>query len=181
MSENLTKIAIEAVPNQQAANDLLARLFEITKPGAVFSQPVSQGEYTVITASELTAGMGVGYGGGGGSGSGQSTPEKQESGVGFGGGGGGGGVTLARPVAAIIIGPEGVRVEPIVDATKIAREELGLPITNTTMLGALLKTREMFPVDALIAPLEKRFGRIAARNINAFKRAYSETEITAPQ
>lgn len=68
-----------------------------------------------------------------------------------------------------------------VDATKIAREELGLPITNTTMLGALLKTREMFPVDALIAPLEKRFGRIAARNINAFKRAYSETEITAPQ
>lgn len=118
MSENLTKIAIESVPNQQAANELMARLFDITKPGAVFSQPVTQGAYTVITASELTAGIGVGYGGGGGSG--QETPESEQSGVGFGGGGGGGGGTLARPVAAIIIGPEGVRVEPIVDATKIA-------------------------------------------------------------
>jgi uncharacterized spore protein YtfJ len=84
----------------------------------VFSQPVTQGQYTVITASELTAGIGVGYGGGGGSG--EMTPEGQQSGVGFGGGGGGGGGTLARPVAAIIIGPEGVRVDPIVDATKIA-------------------------------------------------------------
>ncbi|WP_296811739.1 2-oxoacid:acceptor oxidoreductase family protein [Thiocapsa sp.] len=65
-----------------------------------------------------------------------------------------------------------------VDASKIAQEELGVPITNTTMLGALLKTREVVPVDSLIAPLDKRFGRIAARNINAFKRAYKETEIT---
>ncbi len=118
MSENLTKIAIESVPNQKAANQLMERLFDITKPEAVFSQPVTQGQYTVITASELTAGMGVGYGGGGGSG--EPNPEGQASGVGFGGGGGGGGGTLARPVAAIIIGPEGVRVEPIVDATKIA-------------------------------------------------------------
>lgn len=118
MSENLTKIAIESVPNQKAANELMVRLFDITKPEVVFSQPVTQGEYTVITASELTAGMGVGYGGGGGSG--DATPEGQPGGVGFGGGGGGGGGTLARPVAAIIIGPDGVRVEPIVDATKIA-------------------------------------------------------------
>jgi 2-oxoacid:acceptor oxidoreductase gamma subunit (pyruvate/2-ketoisovalerate family) len=65
-----------------------------------------------------------------------------------------------------------------VDASKIAQEELGVPITNTTMLGALLKTREVVPVDSLIPPLDKRFGRIAARNINAFKRAYKETEIT---
>ncbi len=115
MSENLTKIAIESVPNQEAANELMARLFDITKPEVVFSQPVTQGQYTVITASELTAGIGVGYGGGG-----QPVPEGKESGVGFGGGGGGGGGTLARPVAAIIIGPEGVRVDPIVDATKIA-------------------------------------------------------------
>lgn len=118
MSENLTKIAIESVPNQKAANELMVRLFDITKPEAVFSQPVTQGEYTVITASELTAGMGVGYGGGGGSG--DPNQEGQTSGVGYGGGGGGGGGTLARPVAAIIIGPDGVRVEPIVDATKIA-------------------------------------------------------------
>jgi pyruvate ferredoxin oxidoreductase gamma subunit len=67
-----------------------------------------------------------------------------------------------------------------VDASKIAQEELGVPITNTTMLGALLKTRELVPVDSLIPPLEKRFGRSAARNINAFRRAFKETEITGP-
>jgi len=63
------------------------------------------------------------------------------------------------------------------NATRIAREELGLPITNTTMLGALLKAREVVPVDALIGPLEKRFGRIASKNISAFKRAFEETEV----
>ena len=62
-----------------------------------------------------------------------------------------------------------------VNATKIALEELGLPITNTTMLGSLLKAREVVPADSLIEPLKKRFGRIAEKNINAFRRAYKET------
>jgi len=66
-----------------------------------------------------------------------------------------------------------------VDATKIAMEELKLPITNTTMLGSLLKGREVVPVEALIDPLKKRFGRIAEKNIRAFKRAYEETALLA--
>jgi len=65
----------------------------------------------------------------------------------------------------------------VVDATKIAREELGLPITNTTMLGALLKASEVVDKGAMIEPLRKRFGRIAERNIKAFERAYKETRI----
>ena len=64
-----------------------------------------------------------------------------------------------------------------VDATHIAMEELGLPITNTTMLGAAIKARTMIPIEALVAPLEVRFGRIAARNIKAMQRAYNEAEI----
>ena len=56
-------------------------------------------------------------------------------------------------------------------------EELGLPITNTTMLGALLRAREIFPHDMITEPLKHRFGRIADKNIKAFKRAYSETQI----
>jgi len=64
-----------------------------------------------------------------------------------------------------------------VNATQIAREELGLPITNTTMLGALLRANEIFPHDMLTEPLKKRFGRIADKNIKAFKRAYSETQL----
>ena len=50
---------------------------------------------------------------------------------GFGRGGGGGGGTTARPVAAIIMGPDGVRVEPIVDPTKIA-------IAFFTAFGAMM-------------------------------------------
>lgn len=126
MSESPTKLAMEAVPNQERANELMSRLFDITKPEAIYSQPLTKGDYTVITASELTAGMGFGYGGG----SGIVSLEGQEPGTGFGGGGGGGGGTLGRPVAAIIIGPDGVQVEPIVDATKIA-------IAFFTALGAM--------------------------------------------
>lgn len=66
----------------------------------------------------------------------------------------------------------------VVNATKIAREELGLPITNTTMVGALLKARNIIDPDSMIEPLKERFGRIAERNIKAFKRAFDETELS---
>jgi pyruvate ferredoxin oxidoreductase gamma subunit len=72
-----------------------------------------------------------------------------------------------------------VHATATVNATRIAMAELGLPITNTTMLGALLKAREIFPPDHLIEPLKNRFGRIAERNISAFQRAYRETEVMA--
>ncbi|HDJ29398.1 MAG TPA: pyruvate ferredoxin oxidoreductase subunit gamma [Proteobacteria bacterium] len=68
-----------------------------------------------------------------------------------------------------------------VDATRIAMEELGLPITNTTMLGALVKGKEVISLDSLVAPLEKRFGRIAARNIKAMQRAYKETIVAGKE
>lgn len=66
-----------------------------------------------------------------------------------------------------------------VNATKIAMEELGLPITNTTMLGALLHAKAVVPGEAMIDPLKKRFGRIAEKNINAFNRALEETRLLA--
>ncbi len=65
----------------------------------------------------------------------------------------------------------------MVDATKIATEELGLPITNTTMLGALLKATGIVNKDALFEALEKRFGRLAEKNKAALDRAYNETVI----
>jgi pyruvate ferredoxin oxidoreductase gamma subunit len=65
----------------------------------------------------------------------------------------------------------------VVNATKIAREELGLPITNTTMLGALLKAQAVVNPESLIKPLKDRFGRIAEKNITAFKRAIEETQL----
>jgi pyruvate ferredoxin oxidoreductase gamma subunit len=63
------------------------------------------------------------------------------------------------------------------DATHIAREELGVTITNTTMVGALLKATGVVKLESLVEPLNKRFGRLAERNVNAMNRAYEETEL----
>jgi uncharacterized spore protein YtfJ len=82
---------------------------------AVYGPPVSQGENLVIPAAEVLSVVGFGLGAGSGS---QSSAEAEKTG-GSGGGGGGGGRVLARPVAAIIMSPTSVRVEPIVDVTKI--------------------------------------------------------------
>lgn len=65
-----------------------------------------------------------------------------------------------------------------VDADLIAREELGLPITNTTMLGALVRGTGIVQLDSLVSPLKARFGRVAERNEKALRRAYSETILT---
>ncbi len=64
-----------------------------------------------------------------------------------------------------------------VDATGIARELLGVPITNTTMVGAVLRASGVVKLESLIEPLKHRFGRLAERNINSMKRAYDETLI----
>ncbi|MBI4188556.1 MAG: pyruvate ferredoxin oxidoreductase subunit gamma [Chloroflexi bacterium] len=64
-----------------------------------------------------------------------------------------------------------------VDATKIARELLGVPIVNTTMIGALLKVTNIVKLESLTEPLEARFGRLAERNFKAMTRAYQETLI----
>jgi uncharacterized spore protein YtfJ len=129
MSEEFNKLVIESIPNQDKANALLGRMFDITRPEAVYSQPVTVGDYTVITASEMTASFGTGYGGGGGIGPNKNEGEQSET-AGLGGGGGGGGTTTARPVAAIAIGPNGVEVKPIVDPTKFG-------IAIATAVGAM--------------------------------------------
>jgi pyruvate ferredoxin oxidoreductase gamma subunit len=64
-----------------------------------------------------------------------------------------------------------------VDALKIAREEMGVPITNTTMLGALIRASNLFPISALDQPVRERFKNIAQKNINSYMRAYTETKI----
>jgi pyruvate ferredoxin oxidoreductase gamma subunit len=64
-----------------------------------------------------------------------------------------------------------------VDATAIAREILGVPITNTTMVGALVRASGVVGLESLVEPLNRRFGRLAERNINAMRKAYDETQV----
>jgi pyruvate ferredoxin oxidoreductase gamma subunit len=66
----------------------------------------------------------------------------------------------------------------VVDAIKIAMEVLGVPITNTAMLGSLIRASDLVKRESFIPPLKERFGRIAEKNIAAFERAYQETVLT---
>jgi pyruvate ferredoxin oxidoreductase gamma subunit len=63
----------------------------------------------------------------------------------------------------------------VVDAAKIAMEVLGLPITNTTLLGSLVRAWEVVKKESFVHPLKERFGRIAEKNIAAFEQAYQAT------
>jgi pyruvate ferredoxin oxidoreductase gamma subunit len=64
-----------------------------------------------------------------------------------------------------------------VNATAIAKETIGVPITNTAMIGALLKVTGVVRLDSVIEELRERFGMRAEGNIKAVKRAYMETVI----
>jgi len=64
-----------------------------------------------------------------------------------------------------------------VDATSIAWKELGVPITNTTMLGAVVKVTNIVGLGALNGPVEHRFGRLAVKNMTAMKQAFEEVKI----
>ena len=64
-----------------------------------------------------------------------------------------------------------------VDATKIALETIGRPITNTTMMGALVKATGLVDLSSVEKQIEHRFPAIAEKNIKALRRAYEETEI----
>jgi pyruvate ferredoxin oxidoreductase gamma subunit len=65
----------------------------------------------------------------------------------------------------------------LVDASTIAMETMRVPITNTTMLGALLKAANLMPIDALRGPVQTRFGPIAEKNMKACMRAFEETRV----
>ncbi len=125
------------------------KLFDAASPAAVYSDPIEAGEYKVITASEVSVGLGYGFGGGGGFGETPAGGEDEDSdqagmagsGAGLGAAGGGGGGSLGRPVAAIEIGPHGVRVEPIVDPTKIAIAFFTTLMSMFMMMGQMRRAR----------------------------------------
>lgn len=137
MNDNTNKFILEQTASQTETNALLDRLFDVARPEAIFGKPVTSGERTVITASEAIVSMGAGYGGGGGYDADEAGPGGKPE-LGFGGGGGGGGFSMGRPSAAIIIEPNGVRVEPIVDVTKVA---IAFFTTFAAMLISLMRLR----------------------------------------
>jgi uncharacterized spore protein YtfJ len=94
--------------------DNMDTLLEVANVSSAYGDPVQSGDNLIIPAAEVLAGVGFGLGAGFGRNS------KEEDSQAGGSGGGGGGRVLSRPVAVVIASPEGVRVEPVVDVTKIA-------------------------------------------------------------
>lgn len=141
MSEDKNDVFTTTVKNMEESVKLTKRLLEVTKPEVVFSKPVKAGEYTVITASEAVVNLGSGYGYGGANLFKNVTEEDEgeydtKNG---GGGGGGGGMASARPVAVISIGPDGVRVTPVLDRTKFG---IALVTTVGSMFMALSRMKK---------------------------------------
>ena len=132
-----------AIEDWDQGLELMERLVSVAEPSAVFAEPIQAGERTIITASEASIGLGFGYGFGGG-----SAPEldvegaEQPEGSGYGGGGGGGGGGSARPVAAIIVEPQGVRIEPIVDVTKLGLAFFTTLASMFVMAGKIRKATQ---------------------------------------
>lgn len=66
-----------------------------------------------------------------------------------------------------------------VDATKIALEEIGRPIPNMPMIGALLKATTLLDLDELLEQVRKEFSikfgeKVLEGNLRAIKRAHEE-------
>ncbi|MFX0030088.1 MAG: 2-oxoacid:acceptor oxidoreductase family protein [Candidatus Hermodarchaeota archaeon] len=63
-----------------------------------------------------------------------------------------------------------------IDATRIALDVLGRNITNTIILGALIRVSHIFTVEELSDAIARRFkGELAGKNIQAIKQAIEET------
>ena len=74
-----------------------------------------------------------------------------------------------------IVGRKDINIATI-DATRIALEVLGRNITNTIILGALVRISHLFTVEELSDAIMRRFkGELAAKNIQAIKQAIEET------
>jgi uncharacterized spore protein YtfJ len=116
-------------------------IFAAARPGVVYSDPVQVGEYTVITASEVVSGGGFGFGKGFGSAAQREDelPAENDAGAGGGGGGGGGGGSSSRPVAVILVGSDGVKIQPVIDPTKIALAALTMSAMVVPMLLRLAR------------------------------------------
>jgi uncharacterized spore protein YtfJ len=103
------------------AQETIETFLDTADVSKVYGEPVEHEGNLIIPAGEIVVGMGFGAGYGG--------DHKGDGG----GGSGGGGKTFSRPVAVIISNKNGVRVEPVIDPTKIA-------LTLFTSLGFMFAT-----------------------------------------
>ncbi len=107
-NETQSSIPPEPTDSTQVAERTMSRFLRAGSVEAVYGEPIQRGDVTIIPAAEIVGAMGFGLGSGTG-----------QTGQGNASGAGGGGGIQSRPVATVVITPNGVRVQPIVDMTKL--------------------------------------------------------------
>ncbi len=110
---------------QETINNTMAHFIATADVDAVYGQPIRKGDTLIIPTAEVLAGLGFGAS------SGRMTG-KEDQGRGW-SGGGGGGRAFSRPVAVIVADPQGVRVTPVFDSTKVI-------LAGLTALGFMFST-----------------------------------------
>lgn len=100
---------------------------------AVYGEPVSAGDRTIIPVADVKYAFGVGYG------EGPTKSDEQEEPRTSGQGGGAGGGVAARPVAVLEITDDGVKVKPVVDEGRIAITGLFTGIWSIFWVAMTLK------------------------------------------
>lgn len=150
VSATLKELTSSEDENMKFSLQALDKYLAAARIETVFSAPVVNGNFTTIMCSEVASGGGFGFGRGFGPVPPDAKPAPEAAGeplsrgevqnpvptnapLGGGTGMGGGGGASSRPLAVISIGPDGVRVQPIVDATKIGLAAL-------TAFGMILAT-----------------------------------------
>lgn len=74
--------------------------------------------------------------------------------------------------------PEGLRLVGVVDATRIALEEIGIPIPNTCILGTFARTTGWLGLDSILSSLKEYFsGNRLEKNIRCATRGFQEVEV----
>ncbi len=126
--------------------ETMENLTRIAATDAVYGKPIKSGGITIIPTAEVLCGMGFGLGSGSYNPSEEDQPVQEQRTAkdetspepmsGSGSGGGGGGYSFSRPVAVVIVSPEGVRIEPVLDRTKIALAAL---TTAGFMIGMMAR------------------------------------------
>ena len=101
----------------------------MTDPIQVYSQPMQQGKYLVIPAAEVVSTMGYGPGG---SATLLGIKDMESSERAF-----------SRPVAVVVASGEGLRVEPVVDFTKIGLAAITVALFLLGFFIRLLNPGEM--------------------------------------
>jgi len=75
-----------------------------------------------------------------------------------------------------------IRLAGVVDATKIALEEIGIPVFSTCILGAFAATTGWIELDSILSALEKSFsGELLKKNVRSLQRGYREVKIISWQ